>query len=44
MIGIGSIVKNGVKIGKNVVIGAGSVITKNLSPNKTYIKYSELLK
>jgi acetyltransferase-like isoleucine patch superfamily enzyme len=36
MIGINSIILPGVEIGPNSVVGAGSVVTKNVPPNSVY--------
>ena len=38
-IGIGSIVKNGLNIKKNTIIGAGSLIIKNCKSNSIYFGY-----
>ena len=35
-IGAGAIILPGVKIGKNSIIGAGSVVTKDVPPNSVY--------
>lgn len=35
-LGCNAIVCNGVKIGKNCIVGAGSVVTKNLEENSVY--------
>ena len=32
-IGAGSIILNGIKIGNGAIVGAGSVVTKNVEPN-----------
>lgn len=36
-LGLNSIVLSGIKIGKNVVIGAGSVVTRNVPDNEVWV-------
>ena len=40
-IGSGSIIMCGIKIGKNAIIGAGSLVLKNVSNNTLYINKRE---
>lgn len=44
LIGLGANVIDKIKIGKNVTVGAGSIIFKNLKNNSTYIGYSKKIK
>ena len=39
-IGAGSTILPGVYIGRNAIVGAGSVITKNIGENETWVGYS----
>ena len=43
-IGLGSIVIDKIKIGKNVIVGAGSKIFKNLKSDSTYVGNSKKIK
>ena len=37
MIGANAVIKQGVTVGDNVIIGAGAVVLKNVNSNKTFV-------